>query len=64
MSGEFLIASGDTAEGFETSEEVFDAVALVVEILVKGRFFRSAVAHGYDGGAAELVHIRAMLRFI
>jgi len=31
----------------------------VVEMLVKERFFRSAVAHGYDGGATELVHISA-----
>ena len=26
-------------------------------MLVKGRFYRSAGVHGYDGDAAELVHI-------
>jgi len=59
VSGEFFVTGGDATKGFEASEEIFDAVTLVVEMLVKWRFFRSAVAYGYDGGATELVHISA-----
>lgn len=54
---EFFVAGGDTAEGLEAGEEVFDAVALAIEMLVKGRFFRPAGVYGYDGDAALLVHI-------
>ena len=34
----FFVASGDAMEGLEASEEVLDAVALAIEMLVKGRF--------------------------
>ena len=57
MGGKFFVVGGDAAEGFEASEEIFDVVAFAIEVLVKGRFFGSAIAYGYDGGAAELVHI-------
>ena len=30
-----FIADGDTAVGFETGEELFDAMALTIQILVK-----------------------------
>lgn len=56
---EFFVAGGDAAESLELGEEVFDAVTLAIEVLVKGRFLRSAGVHGYDGDAAELVHISA-----
>jgi len=39
VGGEFLVAGGDATEGFEAGEEVFDTMALEVEVLVKGRFF-------------------------
>ena len=57
MSGEFFIAGGDAAGGFQTGEEVFYSVAFAIGVLVKGRFYRSAVAYGYDGAATEWVHI-------
>jgi hypothetical protein len=50
---------GDAAVVFESGEEVFDAVALVIEVLVKGGLWGSAWMQGYDGDAAELVHISA-----
>jgi hypothetical protein len=42
----------DAAEGFESGEEVFDAVAFVIQVLVKGRFLAPAGMYGYEGGAA------------
>ena len=57
---EFFVASGDATKGFEPSEEIFDAVAFTIEMLVKRRFPGSAGVHGYDGDAAELVHISAV----
>jgi len=56
---EFFIAGGDAAEGLELGEKIFDAVPLAIEMLVKGWFYRSAGVDGYDGDAAELVHISA-----
>ena len=55
----FFVASGDAPEVFKFGEEIFDAVTLTIEMLVKGRFLGSARMQGYDGGAAELVHISA-----
>lgn len=55
----FFIARSDAAEGLESSEEVFDAVAFTIEMLVKVGFFGSAGVYGYDGDATELVHISA-----
>ena len=55
----FFIARSDAAKGLESSEEVFDAVAFTIEMLVKVGFFGSAGVYGYDGDAAELVHISA-----
>ena len=54
---EFFVAGGDAAEGFELGEEVFDAVTFAIEMLVKGGLLRSVGVYGYDGDAAELVHI-------
>lgn len=45
------------AEGFESGEEVLDAVAVAIEMLVKRRVLRSAGVYGYNGDAAMLVHI-------
>ncbi len=56
---EFFVAGGDAAVGFEASEEIFDFVALAIEMLVKGWFSHTIVPRGYDGDAAELVHISA-----
>lgn len=56
---EFFVAGGDTPVGFESGEEVFDAVSLAIEMLVKSGFLRSARMQGYDGVAAELVHLSA-----
>jgi hypothetical protein len=57
---EFFVTGGDGAVVLETSEEVFDAVALAIEVRVKGGFLSSTWIQGYDGDAAELVHINAM----
>jgi len=57
VEGKFFVSGGDAAEGLKPSKKVFDAVAFVIEMLVKGRFFGSTGISGYDGGAAELVHI-------
>jgi hypothetical protein len=54
---EFFVAGGEAAEGFESGEEVLDAGALAVKMLVKGRLECSIGVHGYDGDAALLVHI-------
>src|SRR5882762_9213215 len=53
----FLITGGNATEDLEASEEIFDAMTVAVEMLVKGGFLRSAGVYGYDGDAAELVHI-------
>ena len=44
---------------FKPREEIFDTVAFTIEVLVKGGFFSSTWVQGYDGDAAELVHISA-----
>jgi hypothetical protein len=54
---EFIVAGGGATEGFEPGEEIFDPVAFVIHMLVKGRFLAAVGMYGYDGGAALLVHI-------
>lgn len=56
---EFFVAGGDASEGLELGEGVFDAVAFAVDVLVKGGRDGSSWVQGYDGDAAELVHISA-----
>ncbi len=56
---EFFVAGGDAAVGFEAGEEIFDAVAITIEVLVKVGFGGTITPRGYDGDAAELVHISA-----
>jgi hypothetical protein len=41
VEGKFFVSGGDAAEGLKPSKKVFDAVAFVIEMLVKGRFFGS-----------------------
>ena len=56
---QFFAAGGDATEAFEFGEGVFDAVAFAIDVLVKGRRDGSSRVQGYDGDAAELVHISA-----
>lgn len=56
---EFFETSGDTAVGFQPREEIFDAMAFVIEVHVKGGFAGTIGFRGYDGDAAESAHISA-----
>ena len=55
----FFVAGGDATIDLEPSEEILDPVTLAVEMLVKVRFDCTIGLWGYDGDAAELVHISA-----
>ena len=56
---EFFVTGGDAAVVLESGEEVFVSMTLAIEVLVKGGLLGSAWMQGYDGDAAELVHISA-----
>lgn len=50
---ELLEALGDATVVLE----IFDAVAFVIQVLVKRRFIVSVLMQVYDGDASELFHI-------
>jgi len=52
------VACGDAAEVFEFGEELFDAVAFAMEMLVKGRFLGSARVQGHKSETLAPVRIK------
>ena len=53
---EFFEAGGDAAKNFESGEEIFDSVALNVEVVIESRLGGAVCFLGNDGDAAKYVY--------